>query len=96
MRQPDYPQEGAALAWGLIALALLSIAWGGYFHVNQIAEQQGRLSLVHLLTLIKWYRVLKPSLAKGVGISCLRLGVTIFSFTLDMLSTKVRSTEGYR
>ncbi len=46
MRPPNRPQEGAALAWGLIALALLSVAWGGYFHVNQIAEQQGRLSLV--------------------------------------------------
>lgn len=46
MRRPIHPQQGAALAWGLIALALLSVAWGGYFHVNQIAEQQGRLSLV--------------------------------------------------
>lgn len=46
MRQLAHHQEGAALAWGLIALALLSVAWGGYFHVNQIAEQQGRLSLV--------------------------------------------------
>ena len=46
MRQPDHHQDGAALAWGLLALALLSVAWGGYFHVNQIAEQQGRLSLV--------------------------------------------------
>src|SRR5690606_23580476 len=46
MRQPDHHQDGVALAWGLIALALLSVAWGGYFHVNQIAEQQGRLSLV--------------------------------------------------
>ncbi|MGO3868568.1 MAG: hypothetical protein ACTJH7_00705 [Alcaligenes sp.] len=46
MRQPDHHQDGAALAWGLIALALLSVAWGSYFHVNQIAEQQGRLSLV--------------------------------------------------
>ena len=46
MRRSIHPQQGAALAWGLIALALLSVAWGGYFHVNQIAEQQGRLSLV--------------------------------------------------
>ena len=39
-------QRGAALAWGLVSLTALSLAWLGYFHVNQIAEQQGRLSLV--------------------------------------------------
>lgn len=46
MTPPRRAQQGAALAWGLVSLSLLSVAWLGYFHVNQIAEQQGRLSLV--------------------------------------------------
>ncbi|WP_341669517.1 hypothetical protein [Alcaligenes sp. SDU_A2] len=39
-------QKGVALVWGLAVMSALSAAWLGYFHVNQIAEQQGRLSLV--------------------------------------------------
>ena len=46
MIPPRRAPQGAALAWGLVSLSLLSVAWLGYFHVNQIAEQQGRLSLV--------------------------------------------------